>query len=385
MKKQNLKKQIVVSQLMGNPAENKALNTAGCPIRSGMTECAESGRSMVEMLGVLAIIGVLSVSGVAVYTAAINKHRANELLNEASKRAAIVAMQITAGKTGDDLSIAEFTNPSGYVFGVASGYKAGDKTFSLTLAKNGGGKIDKAICAQMKVALGDNGTMAINNTCAKIAFNTDMSNEVNTDVSNADKGSECTKTCEGGASCTNGYCECPDGKVWNPTGRGTSTGEGTCNAIEGDCATNFDCEKNQYCAIDEQDKTGSLIPLKGTCTSIGIPEKKTYNDKIFLTTKDRISYWSARNWCLAQGKSMASLADLGITGGYEPDLCKGTDCICGNTSCTETFWNNLSSVFGAWLWMADNYSARGSYVVNPTSKIVNHYGSRSNFNYAVCK
>ena len=33
----------------------------------------ESGRSMVEMLGVLAIIGVLSVGGIAGYTTAINK------------------------------------------------------------------------------------------------------------------------------------------------------------------------------------------------------------------------------------------------------------------------------------------------------------------------
>ena len=35
----------------------------------------ESGRSMVEMLGVLAIIGVLSVGGIAGYTTAMNKHR----------------------------------------------------------------------------------------------------------------------------------------------------------------------------------------------------------------------------------------------------------------------------------------------------------------------
>ena len=39
----------------------------------------ESGRSMVEMLGVLAIIGVLSVGGIAGYTMAMNKYRANEI------------------------------------------------------------------------------------------------------------------------------------------------------------------------------------------------------------------------------------------------------------------------------------------------------------------
>ena len=39
----------------------------------------EKGRSMVEMLGVLAIIGVLSVGGIYGYTIAMNKHKANEV------------------------------------------------------------------------------------------------------------------------------------------------------------------------------------------------------------------------------------------------------------------------------------------------------------------
>ena len=44
-----------------------------------MTNMNESGRSMVEMLGVLAIIGVLSVGGIAGYTQAMKKYRANEI------------------------------------------------------------------------------------------------------------------------------------------------------------------------------------------------------------------------------------------------------------------------------------------------------------------
>ena len=44
----------------------------------------ESGRSMIEMLGVLAIIGVLSIGGLAGYTMAMNRHRANTLINDAS-------------------------------------------------------------------------------------------------------------------------------------------------------------------------------------------------------------------------------------------------------------------------------------------------------------
>ncbi|MBQ3695409.1 MAG: hypothetical protein II938_00335 [Alphaproteobacteria bacterium] len=47
----------------------------------------ESGRSMVEMLGVLAIIGVLSVGGIAGYTMAMRKYKANEIMNAASMMA----------------------------------------------------------------------------------------------------------------------------------------------------------------------------------------------------------------------------------------------------------------------------------------------------------
>lgn len=46
-----------------------------------MKKKLELGRSMVEMLGVLAIIGVLSVGGIAGYRYAMDKHVANEILN----------------------------------------------------------------------------------------------------------------------------------------------------------------------------------------------------------------------------------------------------------------------------------------------------------------
>ena len=49
----------------------------------------ESGRSMVEMLGVLAIIGVLSVGGIAGYSLSMRRHRANAVADAVSKYALI--------------------------------------------------------------------------------------------------------------------------------------------------------------------------------------------------------------------------------------------------------------------------------------------------------
>ena len=59
----------------------------------------QKGRSMVEMLGVLAIIGVLSVGGIAGYTVAMNRYRANQILDMASK-IAIIAQTMNGGAGG---------------------------------------------------------------------------------------------------------------------------------------------------------------------------------------------------------------------------------------------------------------------------------------------
>jgi len=56
----------------------------------------ESGRSMVEMLGVLAIIGVLSIGGIAGYTQAMKKYHINEGVS-----AATMAAVACVTKSGD--------------------------------------------------------------------------------------------------------------------------------------------------------------------------------------------------------------------------------------------------------------------------------------------
>ena len=43
---------------------------------------SESGRSIVEMLGTLAIVGVLSIGGITAYSYAMDRWRANETINE---------------------------------------------------------------------------------------------------------------------------------------------------------------------------------------------------------------------------------------------------------------------------------------------------------------
>ncbi|MBR6411582.1 MAG: hypothetical protein IKS41_00260 [Alphaproteobacteria bacterium] len=68
----------------------------------------EQGRSMVEMLGVLAIIGVISIGGIAGYIYGMNKYRTNELLDGGNKRAYTISTQISLGKEPEEVSLDEF-------------------------------------------------------------------------------------------------------------------------------------------------------------------------------------------------------------------------------------------------------------------------------------
>ena len=71
---------------MHRPWCDKILGTdcASRPRMTGGRGVNSSGRSMIEMLGVLAIIGVLSVGGIAGYSKAMEKYKINKVLNEYS-------------------------------------------------------------------------------------------------------------------------------------------------------------------------------------------------------------------------------------------------------------------------------------------------------------
>ena len=58
---------------------------------------AQEGRSMVEMLGVLAIIGVLSIGGIAGYRMAMNRYQANQIANEINLMRTDAKMKVARG------------------------------------------------------------------------------------------------------------------------------------------------------------------------------------------------------------------------------------------------------------------------------------------------
>ena len=87
----------------------------------------ENGRTMIEMLGVQAIIGVLSVGGISGYTVAMRKYKANEIIQTASMLATI-AQSANAG-AGDCVTLGESgleVKPAGVtITGMTAGIPSG--------------------------------------------------------------------------------------------------------------------------------------------------------------------------------------------------------------------------------------------------------------------
>ncbi len=102
----------------------------------------ESGRSMVEMLGVLAIMGVLAIGGIAGYRYAMDKYNANEILNEVRKRAVTASQQRILGRTID---LSEWSNTiQGHPVTTVDNYNGDTSFFALTVSG-----IEKGVCDQV--------------------------------------------------------------------------------------------------------------------------------------------------------------------------------------------------------------------------------------------
>ena len=91
----------------------------------------ESGRSMVEMLGTLAIIGVLSIGGIAGYSYGMDKYRANETINDVNLRGIDLVRQVAMNQP---LSLSEWPTLSkaGYNISEPVLSTKGDAYFSIS-------------------------------------------------------------------------------------------------------------------------------------------------------------------------------------------------------------------------------------------------------------
>ena len=118
---------------------------------------SEEGRSMVEMLGVLAIIGVLSVISIYGYRQAMIKMKANEVVNFASLFFAQAAVanggMCSAGTSTTDFGMTgQGLVPSTVVVTVSS-CPSGSAAGSISITGVG----DADVCNAVKATIGSSG------------------------------------------------------------------------------------------------------------------------------------------------------------------------------------------------------------------------------------
>ena len=184
----------------------------------------QSGRSMVEMLGTLAIMGVLTIGGIAGYRYAINKSNANTILGAVSQMAVTASTELT---TQGSLTLPEWKDTNGNLsisgtYGVETAQN-NDGTFSITVSN-----MNDEVCERIKgmdwkvpedVAINDESDVCDQGEANKIAFV--FSNTIeklnhhgeNGKCKKGYTGDNCEKkiTCANGGKWTPNGCECPNG------------------------------------------------------------------------------------------------------------------------------------------------------------------------------
>ena len=229
---------------------------------------SQKGRSMVEMLGVLAIVGVLSVGGVYGYGVAMKKHKANELLHQASMLATTISAQIQS-KGQLPQNIENFGDAKYGTFSTPT--KANDEQFEMKItdmdsavceqmAKMSGGMVRKAECSETTLTLTYNNNLSSDKVAAD--YNGDETGEECTDAGykwcNGLSTAACKKDCCSGITLNNCQESCD-----SSTGEITNKDDGTdCTTADGKKGTCSDgvCEETPTCLT-----SGSCMNNEGLC------------------------------------------------------------------------------------------------------------------------
>ena len=342
----------------------------------------EAGRSMVEMLGVLAVIGVLSIGGIAGYTHAMNKSKANDILDGVSKRAVVVSQQLIMGN--ETPSLVEYAGKKIGDCGVElkrEGYPTDQFAIEVSGIEQGVCERlqDRGISNAVKVELGGVGFAEA--TCSEGEGN--VLTYVFNDALDPNKvsagGDPCVDVeCSEGLTCSNGECKCSDGSL--PCGteccsegnycvtNSDYSGNSCAAPTTGKCASNADCAEGKFCDMSG----GNCYTMSaGYCVDKYTLKEHTLNlpnGDLKVYEARKMSWYSASNLCKSYGLQMVTMADLGISD-PQPNMKSCTTnysragryeelCICsgGDTDCSQTL-AAIQTALGTGttdMWLADN-------------------------------
>lgn len=178
----------------------------------------QKGRSMIEMLGVLAIIGVLSIGGLAGYSMAMRKNKANNVLNELSIRAVTIATNFENYAPNQAIDLVEMMDPTDY---TVTQKAISRDAFEISLSGQG---ISSGVCKKMLqmdlptalevsvdgvVYTGSNEEICESSSTPTMvfAFASDLSSTGDISGGGEDPDPE-LPACPEGSSCSSNVCDC---------------------------------------------------------------------------------------------------------------------------------------------------------------------------------
>lgn len=135
------------------------------------------------------------------------------------------------------------------------------------------------------------------------------------------------------------------------------------------CLSNADCEEGSFCQVEAID---CHTMTQGTCQKISAlvkADKVPYNKKYLTLSNQGMNWFSANNWCAAQGMKLVQLSDFNVS--IPKETCyfssqKGKDNYCDLTLVKE---KQLREIFGSqyYYWTQssdDTCSAFGMCFIN---------------------
>ncbi|MBR5129643.1 MAG: hypothetical protein IKV03_00250 [Alphaproteobacteria bacterium] len=235
----------------------------------------ENGRSMVEILGLLSVVGVLSVGGVMGYQYAVNKNKANRILNDV--QLSYVNINASQNIVLNQLTPVPFAPLSGYpIFTQRVAVQEGQA--DVVIAQN----VEQKVCDHLtdmvqktrwKMFLTNEGATSFTplTECAEdmmLAFSWANINEIPP---------VCDKECPENMTCGgNNECVCATG---------FEVGEdGSCQKIVCDYTNGIEVQTTQYCCEQAAGIWDATQTPSCTC-----PEGATFNGTMCLM-KDWCSY-----------------------------------------------------------------------------------------------
>ena len=350
------------------------------------TKNLENGRSMVEMLGTLAIIGVLSIGGIAGYSYGMDKYRANQTMRDISLRTVDLLTQASQGRPA--LSFAEWENEDGiYDFSNPAYSDDGLVMFDIGTTK----KLPKSVCQMVFDGLA--------NTAVQIDINAVHANSNETcGIDNtmtfyfAGGGSGTTGTGEAGEQCGDTVCgTCQKCDSATETCVTVSDYEAKCTidgqsgwCVSGTCEpdTTCNCDEGYYCA-DKNTSGGSCYnpTPSGNCVEAE-PQFRTVDiaGTTYYISNNTMSWWDAVSACKALGnKQLLTVEDIVVRNDDDTTGYLSNSHV--KTSVGEELYSEMGSKY---IWSSILYNSCYAYGVALYRGGVGN-GSRNASDYAVCR